>query len=240
MSIFENSVVANAYSRIHKDENPQQQQFSLEELTSQSSFKKKVAYCRRFLPHLGTGSARIVFALPNGHALKLAYNSKGLAQNRAESGDSYKEQFDCFTKTFNHENDFMWTETEIAVKCKRGDFKTLLGVTFEQMKDMLVTIVRMRGRGNEFPGYILSERYEVVKERLQKELDREYDSFFYQMDEFIGNYGIHETIADAFRLCNWGIVTRKGERWLVIVDSGLNEEVYDNYYGYNARLRNRA
>ena len=242
MSLFFDKIkLLEAYSHILKhlcedvndnlDISKENNQFSLNTLSSLSSFKKKVAYCKQYLKHLGTGSARIVFLLPNGHALKLAYNSKGLAQNQAESGDYYKAQFDCFAKTFNSADDFKWTETELATKCKKSDFTELLGVTFEELQDMLVLLVRQHGRGTEFRyrGNASGRTDEDLRQQLDEYLE-DYDNFFYQINEFIGNYGIRESISDAFRLANWGIVMRDNERWLVIIDSGLNEEVFDDYY----------
>ncbi len=48
--------------------------------------------------HLGSGSGRRVFDLGNGYVVKVARNSKGLAQNRAEYNISQKDSSELFAK----------------------------------------------------------------------------------------------------------------------------------------------
>jgi hypothetical protein len=54
----------------------------------------------------------------------------------------------------------------------------------------------------------------------------------YEFDEYIGNYGNNRftPIGDMIRLCNYGLTQRNGEPTIVLLDSGLSEDVWDTYY----------
>lgn len=59
--------------------------FSFETLTSLSSYKKRIAYCKQMLGQpIGNGSSRIVFQISDERVLKVAKNQKGIAQNEAK------------------------------------------------------------------------------------------------------------------------------------------------------------
>lgn len=58
--------------------------FNLRDFKALKSIDARVEYAGRILPHMGTGSSRIVFALSGGKVLKIARNKKGIAQNQAE------------------------------------------------------------------------------------------------------------------------------------------------------------
>ena len=53
--------------------------------------------------------------------------------------------------------------------------------------------------------------------------------------DYIPNYGGDRTlVGDLSRVCNWGIVERDdGRKDLVVIDSGIDEEVFNTYYKRN-------
>ena len=48
-------------------------------------------------------------------------------------------------------------------------------------------------------------------------------------DDYIGNYG-YIVVGDMTRMCNYGLTTRNGEPHIVLLDSGLTEDVWNNFY----------
>ena len=54
------------------------------------------------------------------------------------------------------------------------------------------------------------------------------DEFCYDIFNYIGNYDIQ--FQDLLRLNSYGIVNRNGEEKIVIIDYGLTNKVYSNYY----------
>lgn len=208
------------------------QQFSIKTLDDLKTFKNRVKYCKENLKYLGRGSSRMAFMMPNGHVLKLAFNRKGLAQNRVEAGDYYKNSLGCFSECYGNADDYSWCEVEAAGKARPMDFPRLLGVTFGEMCDILVYMTRQRGRP-----YAFHYRYFTTpKERLQEIEnsvweDPEEHEVLHGLFEYIGNYGTEEgLVADFFNVKNWGIVSRDGKEVLVVTDSGLNDEVWNEYY----------
>lgn len=228
-SIFELRKLTEAYEDMVNENKP----FSLNALDKMKYFKDRVAYCKKFLKYLGRGSSRMSFLMPNGHVLKLAFNRKGLAQNSAECGDYYKNSLDCFTNVYNKAEDDTWCEVEQAVPCKPQDFPRLLnGMTFVEMCDFLVDMTRQRGYPNAFRYRYLN----TPKERLQEIENSMWEDpdghpLLHALSEYIGNYGAAESlVSDFFNVRNWGIVNRDGEEMLVVTDSGLNDDVWNEYY----------
>jgi len=182
--------------------------FDIRCLDSLKSFKKRIEYCRRFLKFLGRGSSRIVFLMPNGHALKMAWNKKGLAQNEAEEGDYYLDTLDCFAKTFNTSEDHTWIETELARKCSESEFERLNGFSFKNMVDVIILMSRDRGNGREYQWH-----HFIDKDKARSLIDKSWDDgegLLYDINEYIGNYGASNVSADFLRIANWGIVNRNG------------------------------
>ena len=229
ISIFELRSLMESYENMVQGDEP----FSTKTLNDMKYFKDRVAYCKKYLKYLGRGSSRMSFLMPNGHVLKLAFNSKGLAQNQAECSDWYKNSLECFTTVYNTADDHTWCEVEAAVPCKTQDFPRLLnGMTFVEMCDFLVDMTRQRGYPNAFRYRYLNtpkERLKEIEEAMWD--DPESHPLLYNLSEYIGNYGASENlVADFFNIKNWGIVNRDGEETLVVTDSGLNDDVWNDHY----------
>ena len=47
-------------------------------------------------------------------------------------------------------------------------------------------------------------------------------------DDYIGNYDI--AIGDMLRRCNYGMTLRAGYPTIVLLDNGLTDEIYNDYY----------
>ena len=73
--------------------------FDMKEFKAIRTFVDRVNYCNSILKYLGRGSSRMVYEIDDEKVLKLAYNNKGIAQNRAEA-DWMLERYGIFAKVY--------------------------------------------------------------------------------------------------------------------------------------------
>lgn len=231
--------ITEAYENMLSDNSDSQ--FSTKALDNLRYFNERVDYCKKHLKYLGRGTSRMAFLMPNGHVLKLAFNAKGIAQNEAECGDWYKNSLRCFPDVYDAADDHTWCEVESARKCTKSDFPRIMGITFEELCDLLVKLTRDRGTGREFPYRHLNTSDERLAEIEQNMWDNGDDNpTLTDLNDYIGNYGANEFLVnDFFALRNWGIVDRDGGEQLVVTDSGLTEDVWKGHYDPQRAARRR-
>lgn len=191
--------------------------FNLDELSSLPSYNARFKYCTQHLgKHIGKGSSRATFQLDDEKILKLAWNEKGVAQNeeeqRAYGDDIFPEVYECDLNGY-------WLISEFVLPAKAQDFKQCFGMTFKEF----VGFLHASGR------YRFGRRYwnEMEEEDWVHLLETNED--LASFDEYIGNYG-PVVIGDMCRMCNYGLTKRDGEAHIVLLDSGLTEDVWNNYY----------
>lgn len=197
----------------------QDETFSLEELSNINSFKDRYNYC---LQHIGKpcgrGSSRIVFQLTDDKILKLAYNQKGIAQNQAED-----DVYICVSpKVFDRDMEYKWLVSEYVLPAKEQDFKECLGLSFQQFCDFIASIYYYR-----FNDGRLCVQYEIMDEEPFNQLLEENEDLL-EFDDYIGNY--RPPYGDLMRICNYGMVMRNGYPTIVLLDSGLTEEILNKHY----------
>lgn len=202
-------------------------QFSMDVFKSLSSFAQRVRYCNEKLQRISSGSARIVYKIDDEKVLKLAKNKKGIAQNEAESGDYYLQQIGCFAKIYDIDENCLWIEMQLAKKVKISDFKRLTGYDWNTMCAWIRYCV---SQYKVTLGW-LDESYVQLFNSEEWEKNYEY-SIFSEVDEYLSNYQIG-TYGDLMRLSSWGVVKEDGEERLVIVDYGLTDNVWNDYYKRN-------
>ncbi len=191
--------------------------FSLETLSSLTSFNARLKYCTQHLGrHIGKGSSRITFQMDDEKVLKLAWNKKGVAQNEEEErafGD------DIFPKVYESDRYSNWLVSEFVLPAKAQDYKHCFGLTFDEFVGFL----------HASGSYRFGRRYwnEMEEEDWIHLLETNED--LASFDEYIGNYG-PVVIGDMCRMCNYGLTKRNGQAHIVLLDSGLTEDVWDNYY----------
>ena len=194
--------------------------FSLEELSAIQSFRGRFNYCTQHLgKHIGKGSSRATFQIDDEKVLKLAWNDKGLGQN-IEEKRTYNASI--FPKVYDYDEDGKWIISEFVLPAKSQDFKHCFGMTFQQFASFISASGKYRFGGryrnampeNEWISYL--ENNEELSE----------------FDDYIGNYGNHSftPVGDMTRLCNYGLTHRNGEATIVLLDSGLSEDVWNTYY----------
>ena len=201
--------------------------FNMEEMLSLGSYSARVRYCQQRLQKIGNGSSRVVFAVDDEKVLKVAKNKKGIAQNQEEMQEWRQNYYDCFAKVYDASEDGIFLEMQAARRAKNSDFKRLTGYGFDVMCAWIQYTASLYMPTNR-PNY----------------RDKNFDKLFEtpEWQEGLENYNlfsaIHaylcdtctESYGDFTRLSSWGVVSENGEERLVLIDFGLTDKIYDEYY----------
>ena len=191
--------------------------FSFDALKQIPSFRGRLQYCIKTLGfRCGTGSSRTCFQLDDNRILKLALNNKGIAQNELEGRmdiylDSLGVRPTIFDETDSDNNWFI--VCEYVLPARVADFKRLLGITWKEFYNFIRTC-------------------EIEKEGGRPPID--WETFYHMLEDneklsnihdFISNYDI--SCGDLLRITNYGLSRNNG---IVILDTGLDSEVWNQYY----------
>lgn len=198
--------------------------FNMNEFKKLTSFAARVRYCQERLQRLASGSSRIVYKIDNEKVLKLAKNKKGIAQNENET-DWYLQEIGCFAKVYDYDTEnFLWVEMQLAKKAKPSDFQRITGYKF----DVICAWIDYCSEGYRRGHFYRNKQYDELFK--SEEFENNYDySIFYMLQDYLGNYSLEST-GDLKRISSWGVVTNNGQEELVLIDFGLTDETYDNYY----------
>jgi hypothetical protein len=201
--------------------------FSLQDFSNLKTFKDRVAYCDQRLQKLGTGSSRTAYKVDEQKVLKIAKNRKGIAQNEHEC-DWNRNNYGCFAEIYEADTEnYTWVEMELARKATNADFKKIVGMSIEEVAEVLKYFHDVYSDNrHKFNQYGVDKGLEAFAKKLA---DEDYDTFFNRIRYYMSDYQ-PEAINDWFRLANWGVVNRNGNEELVIIDDGLDEDVYKQYY----------
>lgn len=192
-------------------------QFDASKLSEIHSFAERVRYCREHLGEpVGNGSARMVFQIDDSKCVKLAKNQKGIAQNEVED-DRFKQRFDIFPKIYDSDDNGLWIECEYVLPARTSDFKNCLGFTFEKFKDWC---------WSTFSRYNRYYRDRMSDEEYGEMLEN--SPFLQDMEDYLTNYQVADN--DIISIRNWGLALRDGEALPVLLDHGLNDDVFNRYY----------
>lgn len=199
----------------------------LTELENLNSFKERFKLIQSrtdlFKPLSKGGSSRLVYEiLPTQTVLKLAYKEAGLAQNKIECDYILKDSiFPSVIDFMEDENGgVIFLECQKADKVKKSEFKNLIGLTFDEWCIVIDDIVERRG--SKFSRYSQS-----ISSELQSKLDLLYnqdDSFLVNFERTLGNYDF--LAGDLKKINSYGKINGQ----LVIIDYGLTEDIYDEFY----------
>lgn len=166
--------------------------------------------------YLTSGSSRLVYKIDN-YAIKIAKNKKGIAQNETEA-DWSLQQLGIVPKLYEVSEDYMYIIVELCSKCKKSDFEKIEHISFQDFCNCLEYY-----HSQHEPRYYKNRQ--IRKPEMYDESWNKEDSLLRSMYDYIGNYEI--PVGDLLRLTNYGI-NSKNE--IVLVDSGLNENVYKKHY----------
>lgn len=196
--------------------------FSYEELSSLRSFSQKVKYCKLHLGFpIGNGSSRIVFQIDDEKCLKLAKNGKGIAQNDAEF-DWYAQNYGVLPNIYQSANDNSWILVEYVLPAKAKDIKVCLGVDFATFQRFVYTAYSYYGRNRRY-----MNTYNLLSDEEFSEMC-ENSEWFESLYNYMCDYQL--PCGDLTRLANLGMVQRDGKPQIVILDSGLTQQIWDEYY----------
>lgn len=199
--------------------------FNLDELSNINSFRGKQQYCVQNLGKpIGNGSSRQVFQIDDEKVLKLAKNNKGLAQNEYEGQDDYyKESLSIFPKVFDKANDYSWLISEYVLPAKEKDFQHCLGMTFKEWR----SVIRAIEINCRWPVKKLYWIQPMEKEKLWELCDN--NETVYEFNDYIGSYDTVQ-VGDLYAIQNYGLALRNNQPQIVIIDSGLSEEIWNTHY----------
>ncbi len=201
-------------------------EFNLQTLSSIKSFAGKLKYCKQMLgPTFGSGSSRVIFEIDDNKVLKLAKNQKGLAQNEFE--DDTSRYSSAVVKVFECADDYSWLVEENCVPAKEKDFEKIIGIPFETYCDLV------RWNYNSYTyQYGRIPLYTMSAQEAQKLTEQLYEqdeyNFVHQVMSLMGDYQL--SCGDLTRISTYGMVNRDGTPEIIVLDSGLSEEILNTYY----------
>ena len=197
--------------------------FNINEFKDQPSFAAKVRYLKRFgLDKLGAGSSRAVFVADPTTVIKVAKNKKGLEQNRIEAEvSSHNSDGAPISLVKDSDPDNFWIEAERARKAKPTDFKNIVGFPMEAV------MKTVRERIDDNTGQASYNHYFYLKDReLYKQISE--TDFVSDLVELIVSHDLGR--GDIQRISSWGVVNRNGSDHLVLVDYGLDMDLFNRLY----------
>lgn len=194
--------------------------FDMNHFKTLTSFAARIRYCEDHLERISSGSGRIVYKIDDERVLKLAKNTKGLAQNEVEiEYSNYTDIDHIVAQVFDSHPDSLWLEMELAEKLTKPKFKSIVGYDFDDYAGVMrAHHDDVNGRGRSRMG-----RNKEVEAEMWED-----DDFGYHMLDFIGTYGI--PAGDLARISSYGVVRRGGSERVILVDYGLTSDVYDTHY----------
>jgi len=211
------------------DEAEYPQSFDNEYFKSLRSFAKRVNYCNQTLNRLGSGSSRIVYQIDDKTVLKLAKNSKGVAQNEREINmgtSNYYQSMDLFAEVYEYDENALWLEMQLARPAKKSDFKRIVGYDFSVICDYVQYVANLYLYRNKQRGINQSNKEFFESEVFEE--NYEY-SFFNSLYDFLANEQI-EAIGDFQRLSSYGVVQDNDGEKIVLIDYGLSDDIFKQYY----------
>lgn len=220
----------------------------------------QMRYCTKWLGYPDSmGSSRAVYTLNDNMVLKLAYGKyylAGIDQNKQEY-EMYKQiDSPLLTRIFYCDKNFTYLVSEAVLPCKPEDFEKLLGIPFWNTK--VQHSVKRTDQAS--PNYgDMSVGYNKYFDNIAKPFEQtnisiynilEYIEANYVLDEPYVDKNIEQTIrkskwlteflkfvqntkmSDFCQIENFGIVNRDGKPMIVVLDSGLNLDVWEKHYGF--------
>ena len=200
--------------------------FSIEYMKRLPSLKKRYDYCVEYLGKpVGRGSSRVVFQYDDNIVLKLALNGKGLAQNEVEYDKFSDWSVDVFPKVFSNLSDteqYKFIVTEYVLPATDNDFERCLGIDFKTFCDVLCTWKRWQNPRWKMPLGCCELGSNEIEEITS------YGNFD-ALEWYFQNYDV-QGFGDMLRISSYGMTNRNGSPEIVILDAGLNDDVWKNHY----------
>lgn len=206
-------------------------QFNIHKLNSCNTLEKRIKYARRQLPLVGDGTTRTVFRLTSNNlplALKIAKNDDGIYQNKREAQAGWNE-YATVAKVYAHAKDYSWITMELCQKVNSASIKDIYGVKDLEVEESHFTIAAINHMVARWGGFNPDESFDYLEKYRRAtnapSTNPPFERFMAAMDDFIDKASPDiSTILDLKNSKNWGIATRNGEKHLVILDYGFDDE----------------
>jgi hypothetical protein len=217
-----NSLIKNYIKKIIKEsfiEEDYPESFDMNLFKTLKSFASRKKYCEQHLKRISSGSSRIVYLIDNVKVLKLAWNNKGLAQNKTEIAFSNDYMWDgLIAEIFEYDENNLWVEMELARKVTPTIWNSIIGIPIEELHKC-ARFIDQEKNPRKF-------RYHFTKPASMDKVEN--NEFTSSILDLISNFNIGA--GDFGRLSTYGLVKRDGKDKIVIIDYGLTNEIYDSYY----------
>lgn len=196
--------------------------FDMEHFKKLSSFNARIKYCEEHLQRISSGSSRIAYKIDDQKVLKLAKNKAGIAQNEIEfESVKYSDLQGVVAEVFDHDENYLWIEMELAEKLNKGEFKKITGFNFEDFSAAVFNHAIDSG--------VIKDR-RIDKMSVSKDLVEQMweDEFVYSIFSYMPDYDVPP--GDLMKTSSYGIVNRDGRKDVVLIDYGFNNGIHQNYY----------
>ena len=162
------------------------------------------------------------------YALKQKKKKKGVAQNLEEMSISSDGIISYIPKVYNgsDKENGLWIVTQYVLPAKVEDFKKVIGVDFNDVADLALNTDRSMERGQSF----LTKMADNMIHHLYEKYDQNDMAIelFNDIHEIKADYD--QYVGDLSRIENWGLAYENGQAFLVMLDIGLSEEVFNQFY----------
>lgn len=188
---------------------------------------------------VGQGSSRIVFALADGTALKLAKTKAGIAQNCQEAKTCMDpdHKYAIFPDFYGADKkNWLSLNCECCARATEADFKKLIGVQPSVISSVIEFILYTHLQNWEWRKLV--DHYLSIDNKVYatfaKWLMTEDNVQFQTLRSLLDFYRKHGTdellLGDVEEVDNWGITVRDNKEVLVIIDAGFNADIFDRFY----------
>lgn len=178
----------------------------LKQLSDLKDFDEREELAKEHFKHLGTGSSRSVFEMNESLVLKIAINSKGLAQNLTEAQPEM--QCECTNHIVAFDPKGKWSISHTTKNITEKDFKRLTGMSFSSYGTALY--YKMNNEGDE------------RKPKDYEEIER--NPFFQCMSELVLKTDL--MTGDLTKISSYAELNGK----VVARDLGFDRDTYRQFY----------
>ena len=203
--------------------------FRVDYLANCGSFKKRLEYCKQMLGFpIGNGSSRIIFQLDDETCLKLAKNKKGIVQNMEEISICRDNIISYVPKVYNgtDEKNGLWIITQYVLPAKIEDFKEVLDVDFKDISKFASSLDTSFSRRSDNSVKMADNAIHYIYNKYENNDDA--IELLNDIHELKADY--NQIVADLSRIENWGMARENGQTFLVMLDTGLSEEIFNQFY----------
>lgn len=225
--------------------------FTFEKLSMlRGDWEKQYYYCCKWLGKpMGFGSSRCVFTLSDNMILKLAmggFRDAGIAQNEFETKMFKKTESPLLARIYDAAKDYSYIVCENVVPAEEIDFEKLLGIPFMSYwkqttsddDDTIGFDKYFDGTKKHIEEHKGASVYDILCYIESNYVTNE-QCFDYDIEKIINSNPwfkefvklVEDTnISDFCNVENFGIVNRNGKPMLVLLDAGMNLNLWYNFY----------